>query len=42
VSVTLVIQHVECMRRIMLPSVSCPAVQNFLTSHKRAIFGETF
>jgi hypothetical protein len=39
VSVALVIQHAKRMRRIILSSVACPAVQHFFAlSHKRHDF----
>ena len=38
-SVPLVIQHVTCVHHIILPSVTCPALQYFSTlSHKRYDF----
>ena len=38
VSVTLGIQHVVRMRRIVLSSVACPVLPRFSTSHKRHDF----
>jgi len=39
VSVSLVIQHVKRMRRVILPSVATPALQYFFTlSHKQHDF----
>jgi hypothetical protein len=35
VFVALVIQHAERMRYITLTFLACPAVENFLTSHKQ-------
>jgi hypothetical protein len=38
-SVALVIQHVKRMRRVILSSVTCPAITYFSTlSHKRQDF----
>jgi hypothetical protein len=39
VFVALVMRHAECMHRVILLSVDCPAVQHFSTlSHKRNDF----
>jgi hypothetical protein len=42
VSVALVSQHAKRMRRVVLPSVACPALPRFPTfSHKRHDFRKT-